>query len=85
MKVAALCRTINITVYKKLTGRTFISLVHSSNALKFPFPWDLETWTLVTLMMHQLAVLLVLPQAGSAVSAIRVSVLAARQFILHIP
>lgn len=42
MKVAALCGTITIGVYKKLTGLTFISLVHSGNALKFPFPWDLE-------------------------------------------
>lgn len=67
MKVATLCGTITIDVYKKLTGLNFISLVHSSNTLKLPFPWGLETWTLITLMMHQLAVLLLLPQTGSAV------------------
>lgn len=45
--------------------------MHSSNALKFPFPWGLGTWALVTLMIHQPAALLALPQAGSAVTAVR--------------
>lgn len=71
MTVAALGGTITIDVYKTLTGPNFISLVHSSNALKFPFPWSFETWALVTLIVHRLAVLLVLPHPGSAVSAVR--------------
>lgn len=64
MRVAALCLTVTIDVYKKLTGLNLISLMHSSNALKFPFPWGPGTWTLVTLTIHQPAVLLALSQEG---------------------
>lgn len=71
MKAAALCGTVTIDVYKTLIGLNFISLGHSSNALKFPFSWSFETWILVTLAVHQLAVLLVLPYPGSAVRAVR--------------
>lgn len=67
LKVATPRGTITIDAHKTLKSLNFISLVHSSNALKLSFPLGLRTWTLVTVMVCQLVVLLVLPWARNAV------------------